>query len=156
MYKLVCMDHKFCLDLSSEFFFNLSGYFLLRLSSFGGAREGAPSRPAPSKVKHSSREIELMNLFVSCVFNAHYLGPFAFFSILLLLLRESILLRKTSYYPAIGPICFRCRRHPRLSFPILPVAATTAMAVKCCYCQPGIQQFTNRTLRVQFHKDIIQ
>ena len=51
--------------------------FLLRFSPFRGARNGAPSRSAPSKVKHSSREVELMDLFVNCVSNAHYLGPFA-------------------------------------------------------------------------------
>ena len=39
--------------------------FLLRFSSFGGARKGAPSRFAPSKVKYSSREVGLMDLFVN-------------------------------------------------------------------------------------------
>ena len=50
--------------------------FLLRFSSFGGARKGAPSRFATSKVKHSSREVGLTELFVNCVSNTHDLGPF--------------------------------------------------------------------------------
>ena len=52
--------------------------FLLRFSPFRGALNGAPSRSAPpSKAKHSSRDVELMDLFVNCVSNAHDLGPFA-------------------------------------------------------------------------------
>ena len=48
-----------------------------RFSYFGSARKGAPSRFAPSKVRHSSRDVELTDLFVNCASNAHDLGPFA-------------------------------------------------------------------------------
>ena len=52
--------------------------FLLRLSPFGGARKGAPSRPTPSKLNHSSRDVEHMDFFANCVFSPHILGPLAF------------------------------------------------------------------------------
>ena len=59
------------------FFVNLRGHLSAPSFPFRGARNGAPSRSAPSKVRHSSREVELMDLFVNCVSNAHDLGPFA-------------------------------------------------------------------------------
>ena len=86
-------------------------------------------------------------------------GRLHFFSLVLLLLRESILLRQTSCKPAIASSCFRSLWQLWLSFPIFCVAVTEAMAataVKCFYCQPGMQQCTNLTLRAQFNNDLIR
>ena len=63
---------------------------------------------------------------------------------------KCILLRQTSYSPAIASIRFRCLRHLRLLFPIFLDAATTAL--KCCYCQ----QCTNLALCVQFHNELLR